>query len=104
MGTFELPVGGELAQGDADGGSTSPEPEVEETPEIVARDGRAVIQNGVCSKWVAGMLINWMGDQGWLQRIGWDIMDVLPGYPRSVIPAIIKEMMPALFDKFPYKG
>jgi len=122
MGVFEMPVSGEIKQeagaggpqgeGDRGGapqgsGSNGGMPQsggqmVQETPEIANRDGRAVIQNGVCPKWVAGMLINWIGDQGWLQRIGWDIMSILPGYPDSVIPPITKEMMPALFDQVPY--
>ena len=72
------------------------------TAEIANRDGRAVLQNSVCAKFAAGMLYNWMGDAGWLQRIGWDIMARIPGYDESVIPSIRKEMMPALFDKFPY--
>jgi hypothetical protein len=70
------------------------------TPGISNRDGRAVIQNAVATQWAAGMLINWMGDDGWLQRIGWDIMPNPPGYPESVIPHLTKR--PALFDKFPY--
>ena len=89
------------------GGPGGPPPgqqgkQVPETSEIANRDGRAVIQNAVCAKWVAGMLINWIGDQGWLQRIGWDIMSLPPGYPESVVPPITKEMMPAQFDRFPY--
>jgi acyl dehydratase len=99
MDRLEMPVSGELPQG-------GPPPQggnkVKETPEIAHRDGRAVIQNSVCAKWVAGMIINWIGDQGWLERIGWDIMGMPPGYPESVVPPITKEMMPALFDKYPY--
>jgi len=112
MGGFEMPVSGEIAQGGDkrgapqgggdQGAPTSGGQMVQETPEIANRDGRAVIQNGVIPKWVAGMLINWIGDQGWLQRIGWDIMSVLPGYPETVIPPIAKEMMPDLFDQVPY--
>src|SRR5208337_2844154 len=71
-------------------------------PEIANRDGRATLQNAVCGKCAAGMLCNWMGDAGWLERIGWDIMAKLPGYDESVIPPITKPMMPALFDQFPY--
>ncbi len=72
------------------------------TPEIANRDGRATLQNAVCGKCATGMLTNWMSDQGWLERIGWDIMAEPPGYPESVIPSITKPMMPALFDKYPY--
>lgn len=72
------------------------------TPEIANRDGRATLQNAVCGKCATGMLTNWMGDRGWLERIGWDIMAKPPGYPESVIPSITKLMMPALFDKYPY--
>ncbi len=72
------------------------------TPEIANRDGRAVVQNAVAAKWAAGMLFNWMGDAGWLQRIGWDIMELPLGYPENVIPSIPKELRPALFDKYPY--
>jgi acyl dehydratase len=111
MGMFEMPVSGEIMQGEdsrgnapqgADRQGMPPSQVVPETPEIANRDGRAVIQNGVIPKWVAGMLINWIGDRGWLQRIGWDIMSILPGYPESVIPPITKDMMPALFDQVPY--
>jgi len=118
MGGFEMPVSGETAQdagggpqgeggrGSAPQGASDGPPSggqgIQETPEIANRDGRAVIQNGVIPKWVAGMLINWIGDRGWLQRIGWDIMSVLPGYPESVIPPVTRDMMPAQFDQVPY--
>lgn len=69
-------------------------------PELAHRDGRAVVENSVCAFWAAGMLLNWMGDQGWLHRFGWDIMGVPPGYPEYVIPPFPSR--PALFDKFPY--
>ncbi len=72
------------------------------THEIANRDGRAVLQNSVAAKFAAGMLYNWMGDEGWLQRIGWDIMELPPGYDETVIPFIPKELRPALFDKYPY--
>jgi acyl dehydratase len=72
------------------------------TPELANRDGRAVVQNAVLPKFVAGMIYNWMGEQGWLQRIGWDIMELPPGYPESVIPLIPMELRPALVDKYPY--
>ena len=55
---------------------------VVQTPEIANRDGRAVLQNAVLPKFAAGMLYNWMGEEGWLQRIGWDIMELPPGYRR----------------------
>jgi hypothetical protein len=72
------------------------------TPEIAARDGRATLQNAVSGKCAAGMLTDWIGDQGWLERIGWDIMAKPPGYPENIIPSITKEMMPKLFDEYPY--
>lgn len=69
-------------------------------PELAHRDDRAVVENSVCAFWSAGMLLNWMGDQGWLQRFGWDIMAEPPGYPEYVIPPFPER--PPLFDKFPY--
>ena len=69
-------------------------------PELAHRDGRAVVQNSVCAKWAAGMLFNWMGDQGWLHRFAWDIMAAPAGYPSYVVPPYPQR--PALFDKFPY--
>lgn len=71
------------------------------TPEIAHRDGRATLQNAVIPKYVAGMLYDWMGDAGWLSRIGWDIMWTIPGYDESVIPSIPRSLFPAQFDKFP---
>jgi hypothetical protein len=73
-------------------------------------DGRGHVQNAVCAKWAAGMIYNWMGDQGWLQRIGWHIMEYPPGSTESIsyqdhptiIPSIPMELRPALFDKYPY--
>jgi hypothetical protein len=78
--------------------------------ELSNRDGRAVIQNSVCAQWTGAMIINWMGDDGWLQRLGWDFMDFPPGYTKGVrydkyptkIPTLPKKLMPSLFDKFPY--
>lgn len=72
------------------------------TPEIANRDGRATLQNAVLPKFVAGSIYSWMGDHGWLQRIGWDIMtDDVPGYPESAIPHIPRSLFPPQFDKFP---
>lgn len=73
-------------------------------------DGRGHVQNAICAKWAAGMIYNWMGDQGWLQRISWDIMELPPGPTKTVsyqenptmIPSIPMELRPALFDKYPY--
>jgi acyl dehydratase len=81
----------------AEGPSTT---QVGGVPELAHRDGRAVVQNSVCAKWAAGMLFNWMGDQGWLQRFAWDIMAAPAGYPSYVIPPFSQR--PALYDKFPY--
>jgi len=69
-------------------------------PELANRDGRSLIQNSLATKWAVGMLCNWMGDAGWLQKIGWNIMSSPPGYDESVIPHHKKK--PALFEKFPY--
>jgi acyl dehydratase len=80
------------------------------TKEIANRDGRAVFQNSVAAKFAAGMICNWMGDAGWLQRVGWDIMDIPPGSDKSInyqkdptlIPSIPKNLKPSLFDKYPF--
>jgi len=80
------------------------------TKEVANRDGRAVFQNSVVAKLTGGMICDWMGDDGWLQRIGWDIMDIPPGSDKSInfqaypteIPSIPREYYPDLFDKFPY--
>lgn len=71
-------------------------------PEIANRDGRAVVQNSFCAKLAAVMLYNWIGEYGWVERMGWDIMPKPPGYPTSVIPSLLHGIMPALFDKYPY--
>jgi hypothetical protein len=78
--------------------------------EIANRDGRAVFQNACAAKLAAGTICNWMGDYGWLYRIGWDIMSLPPGSEKTIdfdafptrIPAIPRDYMPALFDKYPY--
>jgi hypothetical protein len=81
--------------------------------QIKDTDGRGVFWNVMVHRWVGGMLYDWMGDQGWLQRIGRDMMDVPPGAsPKDVnykdasgpayIPSIPQKSFPALFDKYPY--
>lgn len=90
--------------------SMPPMPNPIATAEIANRDGRALVQNAVAAKWAAGMICNWMGDAGWLQRIGWDIMEVPPGSdksisyedPKTFIPPLPMNLRPALFDKYPY--
>jgi hypothetical protein len=82
------------------------------TPELSNRDGRAVLMNAVAARWAGSMIMNWMGDDGWLQRIGWDFMEIppAPGVSESIsydkhptiIPPIPDYMMPDLFDKRPY--
>ena len=63
---------------------------------------RAVCQNAVAAKFAAGMLLNWIGDQGWLQKFGWVIIPK-SRYDLTVIPETPKECYPALFDnKYPY--
>jgi acyl dehydratase len=79
-------------------------------PELGNRDGRCVLMNAVAAYWAGGMITNWMGDDGWLQRIGWDIMELPPGTSESInfeedptiIPPIPMENRPPLFDKYPY--
>jgi hypothetical protein len=80
------------------------------TKEIALRDGRSVFQNSVAAKLAAGMICDWMGDDGWLQRVGWDIMDIPPGSDASInyqadptmVPGIPRQYYPDLFDKYPY--
>jgi hypothetical protein len=85
------------------GVDTDTHPGMEEfPPEIANRDGRAVVQNSFCAKLAAIMIYNWVGEYGWVERMGWDIMPKPPGYPESVISALPKAIMPALFDKYPY--
>jgi hypothetical protein len=62
------------------------------------------VQNSFCAKWAAMMLNNWIGDEGWIERIGRDIMTKPPGYPESVIPSMPKKLMPELFDRYPFFG
>jgi acyl dehydratase len=121
------PPGGEMPTGDM-GGDRSGAPgeqrgggiervqrgvtdfETETTEQIKSTDGRALFWNVMAHRWIAGMLYNWMGDQGWLQRIGRDMMDLPPGADKAVnyqasptlIPSIPQKIYPALFDKFPY--
>lgn len=72
-------------------------------PEIANRDDRALVQNAVAAKWAFGMIYNWMGDAGWMQRIGWDIMELPPGPDKSIsyndpetfIPPLPMELRPA---------
>ena len=70
--------------------------------ELANRDGRCKISNGVAPRCAIGMLSNWMGDAGWLHRVGWTQMSDLPGYDLSTVPDYPKSAMPALFDKYPY--
>lgn len=113
-GGGEMPGGGEMTgrgqemqqgEGREGGGQMMPQ-----TPEIANRDGRALVQNSLAAKFAAGMITNWMGDAGWLQRVHWDIMELPPGsqdyidfdeYP-TVIPPIPMNLRPDLFDKYPY--
>jgi acyl dehydratase len=82
---------------------TEVHPGMEDMPkEYANRDGRSVVQNSFCAKWAAIMLYNWIGDNGWIERMGWDIMAKPPGYPESVIPLIPKQDYPELFDQRPY--
>jgi len=80
------------------------------TKEIALRDGRSVFQNSVAAKLAAGMISDWMGDDGWLHRVGWDIMEIPPGSDSSInfqasptrIPDIPDKYFPDLFEKRPY--
>jgi hypothetical protein len=102
MGGMEMPEGGEMPEREM----------VEPTPELSNRDGRAVLMNAVAARWAGAMIMNWMGDDGWLQRIGWDFMEIPPApgvseaisYDKhpTIIPPIPDYMMPDLFDKRPY--
>jgi hypothetical protein len=84
--------------------------ETETNEGIKNTDGRQLFWNVMAHRWIAGMLYNWMGDQGWLQRIGRDMMDLPPGADKAVnyqasstlIPSIPQKSYPKLFDKFPY--
>jgi hypothetical protein len=97
----EKKAGSGGASGHGAGATASVDPDAPK--EIRNTDGRALLQNAVCSKFAAGMLLNWMGDEGWLQRIHWDIMAPGgPAIPKSLIPPLTREIMPPLFDKFPY--
>jgi acyl dehydratase len=79
--------------------------------QIKDTDGRPVFWNVMVHRWIGGMLYDWMGDQGWLQRIGRDMMDQPPATKyvnykdpsgSTYIPSIPQKIYPALFDRFPY--
>jgi acyl dehydratase len=84
--------------------------ETQAVEQIKDTDGRPLFWNVMVHRWIAGMLYDWMGDQGWLQRIGRDMMDLPPGASKAVnyqasptlIPSIPRSSYPKLFDKFPY--
>jgi hypothetical protein len=84
--------------------------ETETNVAIKQTDGRQLFWNVMAHRWIAGLLYNWMGDQGWLQRIGRDMMDMPPGADKAVnyqagptrIPSIPLSSYPKLFDEFPY--
>ncbi len=84
--------------------------ETQTNQQIKDTDGRPLFWNVMVHRWVAGMLYDWMGDQGWLQRIGRDMMDLPPGAskavnyqaPPTLIPSIPQSSYPKLFDRFPY--
>jgi acyl dehydratase len=116
------PMGGAMPEGMGEGGGEReggpPEgsgmPEgggmAEQPAELANRDGRALVQNSLAAKFAAGMICNWMGDHGWLQRVHWDIMELPPGSLDFInfqadptrIPEIPMALRPALFDKYPY--
>ena len=80
------------------------------TEEIALRDGRSTFQNSVAAKLAAGMICDWMGDDGWLRKVGWNIMEIPMGSDASInyqehptlIPNIPGKYYPDLFDKYPY--
>ena len=84
--------------------------ETETNEGIKHTDGRQLFWNVMAHRWIAGLLYTWMGDQGWLQRIGRDMMDNPPGAIKAVnyqadptlIPSIPQSSFPKLFDKYPY--
>ena len=115
------PGGGDMPPGGMEGGGPPPgdmppdgmgfnasEPDLNQ--QIKNTDGRQLFWNVMAHRWIAGLLYNWMGDQGWLQRIGRDMMDLPPGASKAVnyqasptfIPSIPQRCYPDLFDKFPY--
>lgn len=72
-------------------------------------DGRSLLMNAVGAYWAAGTVANWMGDDGWLQRLGWVMMENAPGCSDAVNyredPTRVPNPMnfkPALFDQYPY--
>jgi len=105
-----MPEGVEREGGPPEGGGMPEGGTMEQPAELANRDGRALVQNSLAAKFAAGMITNWMGDQGWLQRIHWDIMELPPGSLDFInfnedptrIPEIPMELRPALFDKYPY--
>jgi acyl dehydratase len=85
--------------------------ETDTNVKIQDSDGRPVFWNVMVHRWVGGMLYDWMGDQGWLQRIGRDMMDAPPATKyvnykdpngKTYIPSIPQKSFPVLFDKYPY--
>jgi hypothetical protein len=84
--------------------------ETETNTGIKETDGRQLFWNVMAHRWIAGLLYNWMGEQGWLQRIGRDMMDNPPGADAAVnyqkdptrILSIPQKIYPELFDRFPY--
>lgn len=110
------PPGGEGAPGEQRGGGIERvergvnDFETETNEGIKNTDGRQLFWNVMAHRWIAGLLYNWMGDEGWLQRIGRDMMDLPPGASKAVnyqtdptlIPSIPEKSYPKLFDRFPY--
>lgn len=66
------------------------------------QDERAAIQNIVLAKFAAAMLLNWMGDEGWLRRMGWVIVPRPHYYGYEDIAELSKWVMPALFGKYSF--
>jgi acyl dehydratase len=97
----DMPPGGGM-------GFNASEPDANQ--QIKNTDGRQLFWNVMAHRWIAGLLYNWMGENGWLQRIGRDMMDFPVGADKSVnyqadptfIPSIPQKIFPALFDRFPY--
>ena len=42
---------------------------------LTAGDGRSVLMNMIGAYWAGSMILKWMGDDGWLQRFAWAMME-----------------------------
>lgn len=84
---------------EAGGGPRPPMPVEGKKSSAKLSDGRGVFENSLARRFAEKMIINWIGDEGWIQRLGWNIMPEAYGY-ESLIPH--HKAKPELFEKFPY--